>query len=344
MRVPLLAAVLACLPFTPSANELLPLPTDRIWSEVVVSVRDTAPFEDFLVDAGGWQVLERGEIAQAQLDQWGLPEEASGTQVLLGDPRWPAGYIRFYDIDGVAQEVIRPAAQPWDTGGPYSIMVWSKDSAIELYEAALARGWTAQNEPMQFDFGDRSLRNVVIRAPDGVNFAVYQRIRPPLEGWDGINAMGPAFNSMTMVADQPAELAFWREIVGYETWFEGDYIDPAPTATNFGIPVNFADQVTRRAGILYKTPGEMGRIEPMHWVEFEGRHLGDRVRPPNLGIWGVRHPVSDLDAWITKFEEAGFERLTDPAEIELPPFGMVRSFAVKSPNGVMTGFFEVIED
>lgn len=312
--------------------------TGRGWQEAVVSVRDLAPIRDFMVEVAGYEVMASGALDPAWLSAWRI-EDATGAYVLLRSPDKSVGWVRLVRIDGVDQALIRPGAQAWDQGGLFSLMVRSEDATLVM-DAAHARGWSVFNQPQVFDFGGLIIKNVVVRLPDGVNLAVYSRVRPPVQGWDDLEGFSYPFNTMAMVHDIDAERAFFEEGLGFSPFWEGDYIDPVEVDTNFALPDNLSDEIPRRTAILQQRPGEDGRIELMQFVGVSGQDFSDRARPPNLGILGVRLPVADLDAALQRLSGQGLAPTAGPNPMTLNPYGEIRWAAVRSPSGITVELFE----
>ncbi|KAA5804495.1 hypothetical protein F1654_00340 [Alkalicaulis satelles] len=312
--------------------------TGRGWQEVVVSVRDLAPIRDFMIEVAGYEVRAEGVLAPQWLEAWGL-EGASGAYALMASPGKDVGWVRLVRFDGVEQDLIRPGAQVWDQGGLFSLMVRAEE-ADEVMDAAHARGWSVFNRPQVFDFGGLLIKNVVARLPDGVNLAVYSRVHPPIEGWDDLAGFSYPFNTMAMVHDLAAERAFFVEGLGFEPFWEGDYIDPEPVSTNHGLPNNLSHVIPRRTAILQQRPGEDGRIELMHFDGLEGDDFSDRARPPHLGILAVRLPVADLDAALARLAGQGVSPDAGPVPFALDPYGEVRWAAVSSPSGIIVELLE----
>lgn len=313
--------------------------TGRGWQEAVVSVRDLAPIRDFMVEVAGYEVMETGPLEQAWLEAWGLPEEAGGAYALLRSPGKSVGWVRLVRFDGVEQQLIRPGAQAWDQGGLFSLMVRSNEAA-DVADAAHARGWSVFNQPQIFEFGPLTIKNVVVRLPDGVNLAVYSRVSPPVEGWDDLEGFSYPFNTMAMVHDIEAERAFFEDGLGFSPFWEGDYIDAGPVDTNFAMPDNLAPEIPRRTAILQQREGEDGRIELMEFVGLSGADFSNRARPPNLGIAGVRLPVADLDAVLARLESQGVTPAAGPVTWTLSPYGEVAWAAVRSPSGIVVELYE----
>ncbi len=331
---------LVLMPMTAATAESRLRPAaDAGWSEAVVSVSDLDRMIAFLTEVAGWRVRERGPLSRAQLDHWKLGPEAGGEQVLMGNPGDDWGLVRLVRFTGVPQRHIRATALPWDTGGIFSLMVrtFDLDSALSR---TLALGYGAWSEPYRFDFPPVIVRNIVLRGPDGVNLAVYERVNPPLVGWDTITKLSAPFNSMQMVKDRDAARAFYEAALGFEVFGNGDYIDPEPRATNFAVPHNLATEVPRRYGILWLQKSERGRVEVMAFPGIVGSDFSERAVPPNIGILMLRFPVTDLEARLKAVRAAGIPLWSEPRDLEIPPYGKVRAFAVRSPDGNLAEIFE----
>lgn len=89
------------------------------WSEVVICVREFDQVQA-LETAGGWKRLHEGDGPPELRESWGLPAGARIRERLLHVPEMAHGYLRFVQITGLPQQLIRPPdARPWDTGGPW---------------------------------------------------------------------------------------------------------------------------------------------------------------------------------------------------------------------------------
>ena len=315
------------------------LPVDGAWQEAVVSVRDLDAVAAFFEQVAGYETIGGGTVDSGMLAYYRLPAAASARYRLLRKPGTTAGYLRLLRFDNVRQQPIRIGARAWDTGGFFSLMTRGRNLGL-LYDEALAMGWHAESEPVQFDFGDIKLRNVVLKGPDGINIAVYERITPPLANWPAFDRLTQPFNAMQMVRDADAAYAFYKEVLGFEVFWRGDYLDPAPATNNFGIPQNLVTEVPRRTAIMYPVPGETGRVEVMQFQGLDGRDVSSRAVPPNLGILSLRFPVGDLDARQRAIKAGGVGAYYRPARLALPPYGDVTMFGVRSPDGALIEFFE----
>lgn len=307
------------------------------WTEAVVSVRDPASAARLFREVGQWTVTAAGKIARPELDYWRLPATATGTFLRICAPQSTTGCIRFVRFDGVPQRPIRLAARPWDTGGIFSVMVRSSDSQT-VFDKAIALGWWAESEPIAFTFKGSDLRNVVLTGPDGINLALYQRVSPPFTDYP-VGLISKGFNSMRMVRDQRASVAFYRDKLGFTAAFDADYVDPQPQSSNFSLPRNLTTTVVRRAAALSPGTGEIGRVEVMQFVGLDGKDGSGNASAPNLGILSVRYPVADLKAFAKSVQAKGVTPAYAGTTIPIDGLGRVDAFAVRDPDGNLTEFY-----
>ncbi|WP_298308646.1 VOC family protein [uncultured Erythrobacter sp.] len=312
------------------------------WTEALVSVSEFGPATRLLRYAGGWRLVNSGEMDSSQLAYWRLDETASGEFELWCAPEADTGCIRFIRLSGVEQEPIRPAARAWDTGGIYSIMVRS-DNIPALYDQALKLGWWAESPPIRFQFGTSDLRNVVLTGPHGIHLAVYERITPDFTAFP-VGRISQGFNSMRMVRDRPVARDFYRDMLGFDILFDSDREPAEPAFSNFGIPFNYTPQIVRAAAALQpELPGETGRIEVMQITGFTGHDHSDKASLPNLGIISVRYPVRDFATYRESLKAKGIAFAYEAQDVVISGIGSVDLFAVRDPDGNLTEFYSAGE-
>lgn len=298
------------------------IPRHPGWLEAVAIVASLQRSAAWLAEVAGWRPVWRGPTPRPVLDLWGLPPQARGEEWLMGNPGDTFGRVRLVQLHGAGpQRRIRPATMPWDKGGLFSLMVRTRD-----LDAAWARhqamGFDAYSEPYAFTFGGVRLRNIVLRGPDGINLAVYERVEPRLEGWPNLRRLSPPFNSMMMVADRDRAQAFFEGAgLGLRPLAASRFTDPAPGPNNFAIPANLVTSVARSYAILAEPGAETGRVEVMAFEGLAGRDVSAHARPPNLGLVMLRWPVAQLPAAATA------------ARVE--PYGRLRLDWLVSPDGVI---------
>ncbi len=310
------------------------------WTEALVSVANLDESSRWLIKHGGWRIVSEDAVDRAELDYWKLPENVSARFRKVCAAEADTGCIRFIRFDGARdQRPIRLAARPWDTGGIFSIMLRSEDTQA-AFEAAVDMGWWAESQPYRFSFGGSDLVNVVVRGPHGVNYALYEREAPPFEEFP-VGPLSQAFNTMRMVKDQPASLAFYRDHLGFGVLFDAPFTDPEARSNNFSVPANLATSLVRRAAVAQPVlPAETGRVEVMQFEGFEGRDFSSFASPPNLGIISVRYPVSDFDAYKEALEARGLSIEYSANAVPIGALGTLDIFAVRDGDGNITEFYD----
>ena len=338
----LIVTSLAWLPAASATEQQGAAILEKPWQEVMLSVRDLDQAARFFIEVGGFETLARGPMSESELAYWQLGSSASAEHLVLRAPGTDHGYLRFVRYQGVEQRAVRVGARAWDTGGYFSIMMRAKE-LDRVYSDALALGWHAESEPVRFDFPPSVLANVVLKGPDGINIALYERLAPPLDPFWEFKRISQPFNAMQMVADIAPADAFFTGLLGMSHFWADDFLDPEPGPNNFGLPQNLTTQIPRRTRILSPSPGETGRLELMQFVGLDGRDLGDRAAPPNLGIMSVRYEVADADQAHARFAAAGGKAWRAPVSLELLPYGQLRMFAVRAPDGAIVEIYSRID-
>jgi hypothetical protein len=314
------------------------------WQEAVVSVSNLERTAAFFVQVGGYTERWRGAVPRSTLAHWGLPQASSGQALLLSPEGAEDGFVRLVQIEGVEQAPMRPGARPWDTGCYFSLMLRGKDLDTR-YGEAIALGWWTESEVVPLSFGTSKLSNVIFKGPDGVNIAVYERLSPPLaDFWPPFERFTQAFNTMQTVRDRDATHDFFTEVLGFGTFYKGKpFVASEPTYSNFSVPTELTTTHRSRAGIVHPSPGEVGRMEFIEFMDLAGRDYSDRCLPPNLGVLSVRYPVADAFVARETVVERGWPILYEPAITTFAPYGKVKVLAIQSPDGAMIELFSLEE-
>lgn len=326
---------------SPAAGERAAV-TRAAWQEAVVSVTDIDRSARFFVEIGGYVARWRGVLDASEITAWGLAPTAGGEALLLGPVGQDTGLVRLVRFDGAGKrQPMRPGSRPWDTGCYFSLMVRMKDMQA-IYEDAIAMGWWTETPITYLEFGASKLDVVIFRGPDGVQVQGYERLEPPLPATiPEFRRMTRPFNVMQMVRDRDASYAFFTEVLGFDTFYNGaPYVAKEPEYMPLGIPKNLTTTVRYRAGIVYPTPGEFGRMEMIEIMDLEGRDFADRCDAPNLGILAVRFPVEDLTAAAKTIETRDWQIDQPPRPVRIAPYGALRLMSLKTPDGAIIQFYE----
>jgi hypothetical protein len=336
-----LASVAFLVVSTPvQADPKWPLEMDVGWQEAVLSVSDLAQWQDQLAGIAGWQSIYSGNVDRRQLTQWGLADDITARETVLQNPGEAQGLVRLVQFQGAEQIQIRSSAQSWDTGGFLSLLLRSR-GVDKNFSDARRYQWTGYNDPVTLYLGpERRLRNVVLRGPDGINFGVYERVVPGLEGWPNIRKMSRPFNSMQIIKDRDATVAYYENVLGFVSMSIGNSPAAQVEANNFGLPANLVTSTPLKSAIMHPIGGETGRVEFIEWDGLKGRDLSDRAVAPNLGILTLRFPVSDADNRALEITKRGGKLRATPTTVAMPPYGDVSLFSVMTPDGVDLDFFQ----
>jgi len=307
------------------------LEVDAGWQESVVSVRDLRTWVSTLIDLFMWEVIQSSRVDRQLLDQWHLGGSVSAEEVVLACAEESKRLVRLVQFNGVSQTQIRSSSMAWDTGGIHSLLCYARDTDA-TFRLAQDLGWSALHDPVDMEFGGRVMRNVVLRGPDGVNFALYQQTTPPLEHKPSFSRASMPFNGQQMVKNVRTSVDFYSSTLGWNAWFDGTI---RLNCNNFGMPSNFVGKIPKKVAILHARPEQHGQIELVEWVGFDGDDFSARSLPPNLGIMSLRMPVSDLKTSVDKISQQGGTLFSNPAQVTIMPYGTVQHCSILTPDGAL---------
>ncbi len=319
--------------------------TDRVWQEAVVSVTDLDRTAGFFIEIGGYEEKWRGAMDPTEIAAWDLGAQASAEALLLGPPGQETGLIRLVRFDDAGRkEPTRPGSRAWDTGCYFSLMVRMKDMP-SIFDDAIRMGWWTETPMTYLEFGDSKLNIIVFRGPDGVQVQGYERLSPPLpDAIPAFERMTRPFNIMQMVRDRDASYSFFTDMLGFATFYNGQpFVSPEPEFMPLGIPKNLTTEVRYRAGIVYPVPGEFGRMEMIEIMDLDGRDFAKNCVAPNLGILAVRFPVADTRDALYSIVERGGRIELFASGVVIEPYGELRLFNVKTPDGANVHFYEELK-
>lgn len=314
------------------------------FSEAVLSVSDLAYWTEFLSTVFQWEIVHSGQPDPHVKTLWNLADTAEITEVLFRDPvaETAQGGIRLVNYEGETQEYARPASYAWDGGGFFDLHVQVNDVQA-LYEDMLKMGWQGFTEPKRLDVSGVVIDEVLVRGPDGIAFALIERISPPFQVVEDYQRVSPAWNAPQMVSNFTLAHQFYAEGLGFKATIEAE-MPPAPDGDNlFGLPLNVARNTTTQLAFFHPSGqrGAMGSVDILHLAGIEGRDLSDTTKPPNLGLVLIRFPTKNVRAYAEAVTTAGAEVWGDITALNIEPFGPCLAFSVRSPEGAILEFYEV---
>lgn len=308
------------------------------FQEAVISVADLAAARSLWVAVGGYEVL-----CDRVVEGVSAESESARKEIVLRKPGTQRGLVRLVRYPNAdASRLIRSAAMPWDVGGIFDLYVYVLD--VEAATAELRRrGWQGFNDPIEYTTGPFTVREALMRGPNGEVLCLMQLITPPADEMRYGHGQGFSwpFNAAIVVADFESARAFFADQLGWKAVMQGEVKSPPGAQTPVGLPEPVAQSFGRRfASFTQDEANRDGSIQVLQYVGLKGRDLSTRAAPPMLGLLALRAPVSDLAATLADFRAEGGTLAAAPQRIDLPPYGEVTIATLIGPAGARIELFQ----
>lgn len=323
------------LAFSPKDKDL------KGFQEVIFSVSNMKRSLDFFHRVCGWEVISQDQSSSALKQLWHLDASVEIEETLMHNAGDHEGFLRLVQFKNVAQEQIRSATNVWDTGGIFDVNMRTPDMD-SWYRELQDEGWNGVSDPKRYIFSIYDVSEVLMKGPDGIVIAFMQRFAPPLEDFDHMKKTSRIFNSSIIVSDMKETHDFFIHKLGFHLFFQTPGLDRETGHNVIGIPPNVNHEITVPIGIVRPDKDNFGSIEYLHTTELKGRDCADLAKPPNLGILMYRFPVRDATAYAASLQEKGVQLNADVQEITVAPYGNLKAFSVRSPDGVWIEFIELL--
>lgn len=314
------------------------------WRETLVSVDDIGRWVQTYMEVGGWEVRHEGFVSQDFKEYLHVLPDAKAREVIVGCKGEDFGFVRLVCFDGGTRNpVIRSYGRPWETGGWFDLNARVDDMQAR-FEQLQDLGWGGVSDPIEYDFGPFTVKEWLTCGPDGVQWAIIERVHPPLEPEARPGRMGPHFNSTQIVDDIDAARRFYCDVLGFTPAVEVDDqpMMPEPLQNVLGLP-NETAAVQRWNIAMLRAPGaEGGSVEIISLPGISGRNFAPLADPPNRGIVSLRFPVDDVAAMHGKLMDAGVPIVNAPQTLEMPPYGGVTMMTARGPCGARLDFFQTV--
>jgi len=327
--------------FKHNLNFLEKDPAIKGFQEVIFSVSNMERSVDFFQRVCGWKIVSRDQSSDALHLLWHLDASVEIEETLLQNSGDHEGFLRLVQFKNIEQRQIRSAASTWDTGGIFDVNLRTADMDT-FYRELEDNGWNGISEPLRYTFNIYDVSEVLMKGPDGIVIAFMQRFAPPLVGFDHMKKTSRIFNSSVIVRDMEETHDFFINKLGFEMFFQTPGIDRKVGHNVLGIPPNVNHDITVPVDIVRPDKENFGSIEYLQTKELKGKDCAEFAKPPNLGILMYRFPVRDADTYAKTLVERGLELNSEIQTVMVPPYGNLKIFAVRSPDGVWIEFVELL--
>ena len=309
-------------------------------SEVLISTFDIDRTCAPIIEVGGYRRLDLPDAPESLARAWRVPQGCKRIeQALLLPPTGERGSLRVVCFHGVERTLIRPSQRCWDTGGIFDIDVFSRDTKT-TYRRLQRLGWSGFGEPVRYQLGDFKVTHVVATGPDGFVIGI---IEPHYQlSFDlDFDAMSRAFNSTQIVNDMERALTFYRDTLGWTVLLDlviDNAVEPGPDI--LGMPMPMAETARRRVAIVHPEGVNDGSVELLEIAGWEGRDHAANAVAPNVGMLALRIPIDSVDDYAEEIQERGGELYVLPCVANVAPYGELRTFSIRSPEGAILEFYE----
>ncbi len=317
-------------------------PPVKGFQEVVFSVSNLKRWIDFFQDICEWKLISRNVSSNSLKKSWHLDDTVEIEEVVLQNAGDHEGFVRLVQFNNVEQKQIRSAANIWDTGGIFDINMRTPDMDT-FYRELQNEGWNGYTNPYRYTFSKYDVSEVLMKGPDGITIAFMQRFAPPLIGFEHMKKTSRIFNSSVTVRDMDASHKFYVEQLGFHMFFQTPGTNRKGGINVVGIPPNINQDITLPIDIVRPDINGTGSIEYLKTNELTGADYASVAKPPNLGILMYRFPVRDADTYALNLKKKGLQLNSDVQTITIEPYGNLKIFSVRSPDGVWIEFIELIE-
>jgi len=308
--------------------------------EAIFSVTHLERAVEFYQSICGWEVIARSTGNEDLKRLWHLDKSVEFEEVLMRNPKEIEGFLRIVKFKNIEQVTIRSGAHIWDAGGIFDVNMRAKN-IHELFNAFQNEGWNGYGEPMRFTFGKFDVSEVLVKGPHGITFALMERYAPPLVGYDHLNITSRLFNSTTISSNAEVTNDFFINKLGFKLYFKTEGNERPAGQNVLGIPPNINGDIHVPVYIVHPTGENVGSIEFLETKQLKGRNCADLAKPPNLGILMLRFPVADAEAYAEKIQSNGVQLNSKIQTLHIAPYGEMKIFSVRTPDGVWLEFMEL---
>lgn len=273
---------------------------------------------------------------------WHLPAGSSARSALLAHPGSAVGRILLVEFDRPGENVRGPELTRQFLG------LWNLNfytTEIERASRELAgHGCPSWTEPTKYAISGETgaPTEVIVDGPEGIIFNLVQPQGPPdtLVGQvraflDERGTTRTGYSEVVTTAHQvdsmEAALAFYRDGLGLEVWFDELFGQEASNRF-LALPL---DGITRI--VFMKGDHLFGKVALAQPVNYTLPNFAPRMEAPAVGYLAMGFEVDDVDGTVGRVGDVGATVYSPPDELTLPGLGTRRAALVRTPgSGALT--------
>lgn len=270
---------------------------------------------EFYHDVFGYVAGSQKSLSGPELERvWQMPSGVRAQCAVTGPPGATTGLLRLVSFDSPGERIWGDYSRRQDYGHyALNIRAADLDAVLDRVEAAGGRrrsGPTAWNPSPQLP-----ARDSLSYDPDGALLDIFQIDAAPDSPLAAFDQDCSAIQTVAMhVSDARGSAEFYGSL-GYLELYDKlvEHMEGF-----FGLP-----EGTALHNINLYVPDEpaCGRVELAQYVGFPGQQQRPRAVPPNLGILSASMRTGDLTAAAARLHDLGAEAVSEPARLDLPPYG-----------------------
>lgn len=317
-----------------NAETAAPQPTNKGIERISVSVTDLEASRAFFEDHMELTFVSEGTLSKEQVKGlYGM--EATAQYVLLKN-EVQSTLLQLLAFDPKPTKTSREGYHCWDFG--YYDIAFRSQSNDEAYEKFTELGYEFACPPYRYttSWSGAEVLEAVMIGPDNMPLALIEKTAstPEFEG------MFRNFPDVVLVVESVDESdRYYVDTLGltkaFDMVMEDGLVDPI-----FGLDYGVHTRI-----VMYMGSGDTPIVEIIEFTNKKGVSMtaeGASV-PANAGTFATCFEVENLEEALEKHTENGFEATGDIVEIEMAPYGTIRSVMVSGPSQAMVELFEIVK-
>ena len=268
---------------------------------------------------------------------WHLPPGSTARSALLAHPASDVGRILLVEFDHPGANVRGPELTR-QFMGLWNLNFYTTD--IEKASRELAEhGCPSWTEPTKYAISGETgaPTEVIVDGPEGIIFNLVQPQGPPdtLVGQirsfldeRGTTRTGysEVVTTAHVVDSMEAALAFYRDGLGLEVWFDELFGQEASNRF-LALPLDAISRI-----VFMKGDHLFGKVALSQPVNYTLPNFAPRMEAPAIGFLAMGFEVDDVDGTVGRVCDVGATVYSPPDELALPGLGLRRAALVRTPG------------